>query len=214
MATGIYKITSPSGRVYIGQSKNVFARFNSYKRMACKDQPKLYASFLKHGVDSHSFELLHKCEHEHLDNLEIHYISFYNSIKNGLNCKDGGHKASMSKESRIKLSETLKIINKNPEVRERRSAWQRGRKMSESSKILMRIAKIGKKAHPNQRDKALGNNYAGKGKIEIIKDGVVVAVKENLYKAAEYIGGDHRNIHRALTHPTKKTHKGFQFARI
>lgn len=43
--TGIYKITSPSGRIYIGSSKNIRRRFYSYKNLHCKDQPKLYNSF-------------------------------------------------------------------------------------------------------------------------------------------------------------------------
>jgi len=33
---GIYKITSPSNKVYIGQSINIEKRFKSYKRYDCK----------------------------------------------------------------------------------------------------------------------------------------------------------------------------------
>ena len=29
--TGIYKITSPSNKIYIGQSKNIYSRWNAYK---------------------------------------------------------------------------------------------------------------------------------------------------------------------------------------
>ena len=35
---GIYKITSPNNRVYIGQSINIEKRFIGYKRMYVKNQ--------------------------------------------------------------------------------------------------------------------------------------------------------------------------------
>lgn len=44
---GIYKITSPNKKVYIGQSKNVHQRFIRYKRGDCKGQKKLYNSINK-----------------------------------------------------------------------------------------------------------------------------------------------------------------------
>ena len=59
---GIYKITSPSGKVYIGQSIDIERRFRHYKRMVCKDQVKVYNSFLKYGVDAHIFEILELCD--------------------------------------------------------------------------------------------------------------------------------------------------------
>lgn len=38
---GIYKITNPKNRVYIGQSVDVRHRIYSYKVSNCKDQPML-----------------------------------------------------------------------------------------------------------------------------------------------------------------------------
>jgi hypothetical protein len=60
---GIYKITSPSGKIYIGQSVEIKRRFNSYKRMYVKNKGvvKLYRSFLKYGADNHIFEVV--CEY-------------------------------------------------------------------------------------------------------------------------------------------------------
>ena len=39
---GIYKITNPSGKIYIGQSVNIDNRISSYKNLKCKNQTKLY----------------------------------------------------------------------------------------------------------------------------------------------------------------------------
>ena len=55
---GIYKITSPSNKIYIGQGIDIYIRWNEYKRLKCKRQPKLYASLKKHGVDNHKFEIV------------------------------------------------------------------------------------------------------------------------------------------------------------
>jgi len=45
---GIYKITNPKGRVYIGQSINIEKRLSNYKKFNCKSQPKLHLSFVKY----------------------------------------------------------------------------------------------------------------------------------------------------------------------
>jgi predicted GIY-YIG superfamily endonuclease len=39
---GIYKITSPTNKVYIGQSLDIEKRFVNYKGLFCKQQTKLY----------------------------------------------------------------------------------------------------------------------------------------------------------------------------
>jgi len=57
---GIYKITSPSKCIYIGQSKNIERRFNEYKINQCKTQKRLYNSLLKHGWQNHKFEIIHE----------------------------------------------------------------------------------------------------------------------------------------------------------
>ena len=42
---GIYKITNPKGKVYIGQSIDINRRFNEYQKMLCSQSKKLYYSF-------------------------------------------------------------------------------------------------------------------------------------------------------------------------
>ena len=55
---GIYKITNPKGRVYIGQSINIFKRFSYYKMLQCKGQKKVYSSLVKYGYENHKFEIV------------------------------------------------------------------------------------------------------------------------------------------------------------
>ena len=44
MSIGIYKITSLTGKVYIGQSTNLEKRKDDYVKLRCNKQPKLYNS--------------------------------------------------------------------------------------------------------------------------------------------------------------------------
>ena len=83
---GIYKITSPSGKVYIGQSRNIKIRKWKYKKLYCDSQVKLYRSLKKYGFDKHKFEVIHYCEIEELNELERYYQELYDCVDNGLNC--------------------------------------------------------------------------------------------------------------------------------
>ena len=47
MKSGIYKIISPKGKVYIGKATNLVRRKNSYKDLLCLGQPKIYNSIKK-----------------------------------------------------------------------------------------------------------------------------------------------------------------------
>jgi hypothetical protein len=104
---GIYKILSPSGRIYIGQSINILKRWETYKYKACKTQSKLHNSFCKYGAINHIFEIIHFCEPKELDDLEKYYINFYDSCNphTGLNCVAAARgKGIVSAETRKKLS--------------------------------------------------------------------------------------------------------------
>ena len=104
---GIYKITSPSKKIYIGQSINILRRWNyHYKTLKCKEQTKLYYSLLKYGYTNHKFEIIHICKPEELNELEIYYIDLYQSFnsEHGLNLHSGGINHICSDETRLKIS--------------------------------------------------------------------------------------------------------------
>jgi group I intron endonuclease len=86
---GIYRITNPSGKNYIGQSNNIERRWKSYYSLNCKGQPKLYASLSKYGINKHKFEILEQCKEEELYKKEYYYIQQHNSFKEGLNACEG-----------------------------------------------------------------------------------------------------------------------------
>lgn len=111
---GIYKITSPSGKIYIGQSNNVEKRLKDYlKEYKCmSSQKRLYNSFLKYGSENHIFEILEECFFDELNNRERFWQEYYNSTGlKGLNCiltQTTEKKRVLSDETRIKLSKSLK----------------------------------------------------------------------------------------------------------
>jgi len=88
-SSGVYKFTSPSGKIYIGQTSN-FNRRKTEHRYASKNKiNKLYSSFNKYGMDNHKFEILFLSNDVYEKNkMEQFYINFYNSVELGLNLVD------------------------------------------------------------------------------------------------------------------------------
>lgn len=128
---GIYKITSPTNKIYIGQSINIEKRFSDYKKLKnCKSQTILYRSFLKYGIEKHKLEIICECEIYELNEKERFYQDLYSAIsKNGMNCR-----LTFSSDRSGKLSEATK---------KKLSDSKKGKKMSEDFKIKKSIKSIG-----------------------------------------------------------------------
>lgn len=106
---GIYKITSPTGKVYIGQSRNIKKRFSGYKKLSnIKNQVKLCRSLLKHGPDNHVFEIIEQCDIIYMNERERYWQDHYDVTgTDGLNCrltKSNDKSAIISQETRLKMS--------------------------------------------------------------------------------------------------------------
>jgi len=106
---GIYKITNPKNKIYIGQSVNIKRRFKEYKSIKCKRQPRLYNSLKKYGVNNHTFEIIDYCDVEELNSKERYYQELYNCLsRSGLNCRvvtDDFNSGYLSKETIQKLKD-------------------------------------------------------------------------------------------------------------
>lgn len=116
---GIYKITNPKGKIYIGQTIDFERRVYQYKMLNCKEQPKLYNSLKKYGYENHVVELIHQCQETNLTILERYYQELYKTVENdNLNCflvttkdKTGRH----TEETKRKMSESAKGKKKTAE---------------------------------------------------------------------------------------------------
>ena len=91
----IYKVTSPNGKVYIGQSINLYSRKIQYKALNFKKQTKLWNNCQKYNWNPiDCLEVIDECycgpDKCILNLREIYWIHEYDSFKNGLNCSEGG----------------------------------------------------------------------------------------------------------------------------
>lgn len=163
---GVYKIVSPSGKIYIGSSKNIEKRFASYKKMFCKSQTKLYRSFKKYGVNSHVFSVLIECNFDELYEYEHLYSNYYNVLgEKGLNCRTPSFKE-------IKGECTI-------EYREKLSKSRKGMKFTDEHKNNLKKAKIGYKLSKETIEKSalsrkgMKLSEETKHKISIARKGMV-----------------------------------------
>lgn len=174
---GIYKITSPSGRVYIGQSRDIKERERHYKYSKCKQQPALYNSIKKYGWSNHKFEIIHRCDICELNNLEVYYIDLFQTFNNkkiGLNLKTGGeYRVMLSDESKKKIIEANlgrtpwnkgKIDVYSKETRLSMGNGRRGKKMPQESIRKMILSRTGQKRSAESRkrmsDKRIGMKFS------------------------------------------------------
>lgn len=139
----IYKILSPTGNVYIGQTSNLKKRIYSYSRHECRTQKALYRSFIKYGFVNHSLEILHELpidvSRAVLNEYEILYIAQYKECGFVLlNMTEGGggmngHKHSEETRLKISVSSKRKRNRICPVVH------------SEETRMKMTLSRIGKK---------------------------------------------------------------------
>lgn len=182
---GIYKIISPSKRVYIGQSTNINGRWKTYRILsASKHQTRLHRSFLKHGVKKHFFEILHICEPERLNELEVYYISLYNSFNSthGLNLRGGGNSGGMlSDETKEKVGNAKrgkktcpcteetkrKISMAQKGIPKKIAPWNKGKKLSHEQKKNLLGLGLGKKLSEEQKLRMRGWKHTKEALIKI-----------------------------------------------
>jgi len=113
MSIGIYKITSPSNKTYIGQSVNIEKRWkDNYKTLNCKQQVRLYYSLKKYGAENHIFEIIEECEESKLLERETSWKIFYKVLEiPSLCCKIDGKGGNLSQETKDKISKGLLKAN-------------------------------------------------------------------------------------------------------
>lgn len=199
---GIYKITSPSGKIYIGQSKHCFYRWKyHYSKLNCKRQRHLYNSLLKYGFNKHQFEILEECNVKELNDKEIYWIKYYNSTNKtiGLNIREGGNGKITSKET-IELMRNNALGNTNmlgkthsDETKKLISKNRKGIKFSDETKKKMSESRKGYK-HTEETKNKLSKANKFTRKIKNIKTNIIhisitqAAIDENISQSTIYRG--------------------------
>lgn len=210
---GIYKVTSPSNRVYIGQSVNIERRLKRYKSLSIKTkkQTKLWRSLIKHGCENHIYEILEVCKEDELNERERYWQEFYDSVDNGLNChytktKDKSGKVSL--ETLKRMSEA-QLGNKN---------WL-GKKHTKEAKEKIRKAATGRK-YSEEVNKSKGRKGStpplkgvfgekhpcAKPIIQYKKDGTFVKKWGSLSDAAKFLNAGQSNISSCCNYRLKSAY--------
>jgi group I intron endonuclease len=152
---GIYKIVSPSNKIYIGQSTNIDQRWYYYKKLYCKSQTKLYYSLKKYTPESHNFTIIEECSENMLLERETYWKNFYKVLEiPSLCCRTDGKGGKNSKETNNKISNSNKGISRNKgrkqsfEEKQLRSKIKKGTKLSKSHTENMRKGMLGKNTTP------------------------------------------------------------------
>lgn len=173
----IYKYTSPSGKVYIGQTFREAARKREHKSTAFNDKSRgvtspFHNAIKKYGYDSFTYEVPYKIDSDDIEEAtailnekEMYYIETLNSrVPNGYNVAIGGESKRgyiMPEERKRKISETNKGHTINEEQRARLKKALIGHKVSEETKEKIRQAHIGKKLSEETKRKL---STIGKGR--------------------------------------------------
>lgn len=196
---GIYKITSPSDKIYIGQSWNILHRWADYGKKTSKYQRMLCFSFNKYGKKQHKFEIIHELPFDITQDVLNIYEQFYMDLYRDagfilLNSREAGSKGKLSDETKRRVSESLMgrpawnkglkgVVKMSQESKKKISdslksikhTWKIGKKMPESTRKAINKANIGRVISPEQRAKLSaslkGKPYHGKnnGKVRSLE---------------------------------------------
>ena len=148
----IYKITSPIGNVYIGQTFNLYVRINKYKNLHCKEQIRIFNSIKCYGWENHKFEIIEEL-FDDLDDREIYWISEYKSNCrkypeiDGLNLTDGGKTSKgkiITEETKQKISIANKGKKHSQEAKNKMSEIKKGKKQSIETLLKLSSTRKGK----------------------------------------------------------------------
>lgn len=123
----IYKLTSPSGKIYIGQTvQSLKNRLSGHKTDCINRTSPITSAIRKYGLENFFIETLITVQSEReilnnqLNKLEIFYIKLYNSYENGYNATTGGGKnCTISESTRKKFSIIAKNRKYSPETIEK-----------------------------------------------------------------------------------------------
>lgn len=180
---GIYKITSPSGKIYIGQSVNIANRLSKYKNANCKTQRVLYNSIIKYGWKAHKFEVLCECDIIELNDKERYYQDLFNVVSDsGLNCMltTSSTKSGKASESTISILTGRKLSDATREkMRNKKLSEETRSKISQSNKGRVVSDDTRNKISQSNKGKKRTQEYIDNLKLRVISDETKAKIKES-----------------------------------
>ena len=115
---GIYKITNKiNGKCYIGQSNDIERRWREHKSAfdnpnASDYESKKNRAFRKYGIENFDFQVLEEVSLEMLNDREIYWISYFNSVEDGYNTSYGGQGPNLKGENHSQAKNNKEVVNR------------------------------------------------------------------------------------------------------
>lgn len=223
MIAGIYKLTSPSGKEYIGKSIDIEKRMYRYSINQVKTQRYIYNAILKYGWENFKIEILYSTNKKFknidimLNSLEIYFIKKYNTFNNGYNLTTGGEGVSGRIVSE-KSKEKYRITHKKNYIKENHPWF--GKKHSDETKKKIGLKSIGRDCGQKGKIKTQEEKYLDilnqKTRKKVIKttlDGEYISSYESLRDAERKTGIDKNTIKKRCegSKPSKKYNFTFKY---
>ena len=211
---GIYKIRNLlNSKVYIGQSLNINNRFRVHKFKSNKNQKHpLYSSIRKYGIENFEFTILEEVpDVSKLDNKEQYWLNYYKSYNSlyGYNLrtdcisnrgfkhtketkekmslsKKGIKRKPLSKEHKLKLSESHTGKKQTKETIQKRIDSRKGYVCSDKTKRKIGLANKGKLSYrkgkklPEEHRKNISLSLIGKKLSEEHKRNISLKIRKSL----------------------------------
>jgi group I intron endonuclease len=126
---GIYKITNPKGKIYIGQSINIEKRWKAHFNKHSKKTILIHNSIKKYGPENHKFEIIEECILEQLNEREVYWVSYHNAIHPyGLVLKVGSSNNSLISDiTKLKMSKAHTGKKDSEETKLKKSKAAKGK---------------------------------------------------------------------------------------
>lgn len=223
--TGIYALRNKvNGRMYIGQSCDIYRRFGEHKKKGHEINKRLKEDYEKFGKETFELVILEECSFEELDEKEKQYINkldpYYNLCRGENTCGRKGYRHSEETKEilRIKGKEqwaSLSEEQKAERIKNNLKGPRKGHKMSEKTRDALRKAKIGSKDSDETRRKkseGLKNSPKAKAHYERRKKPVICVETGVIYESVKdaQLQTGTKNLSKVCL-GKQKSAKGFHF---
>lgn len=147
--SGIYKIVTPSDKIYVGSAVNFRRRRNCHRTRLNKGVhhcPGLQNAFNKYGPEALKFEVVEFVSRENLLAREQYYLDLlWPKLYNCARVAGSSMGVKVTEAARKKISAALIGVKKSPEARARMSAAQKGKKLSARTRSKISQVQLGRK---------------------------------------------------------------------
>lgn len=162
----IYKATNLiNNKAYIGQTTGILQKRKMQHLRTAKHNncPYFHRAIKKYGNENFKWETLCECDNiKELDKMEMLFISYYNTFKNGYNLDKGGHNSSGTYETRRRLAK-IKKCKKHTDVHNQKiSESRKGQRISEETKQKISESRKGQQLSEETKQRLLKMVKRGK----------------------------------------------------